>query len=57
MPIKNDANVRRTVDAKKIVFRFEFIFKGNVGVPQLVVGINTANSEKSQMANKTERKR
>jgi hypothetical protein len=36
---------------------FELIVTGNVGVPQLVVGIYTANSEKSQMANKTERKR
>jgi len=57
MPIKNDVNARRTVDAKNTAFMFEFIVTGNVGVPQLVVGIYTASSQKSQMANKTERKR
>ena len=57
MPIKNEVNVRRTVDAKNIVFRLESIVKGKVGVPKLVVGIYTANSEKNQMANKTEKKR
>ena len=57
MPIKNKVNVRRPVDAKNIVFRLGSIFKGKVGVPQLVVGIYTANSEKNQMANKTEKKR
>ena len=57
MPIKNEVNVRRIVDAKNIVFRLESIVKGKVGVPKLVVGIYTANSEKNQMANKTEKKR
>jgi hypothetical protein len=57
MPIRNDVNVRKTVDAKNIIFMLESIVKGKVGVPQLVVGIYTANSAKSQMANKTERKR
>jgi len=57
IPIKNDVNVRRTVHAKNIVLMLESIVKGKVGVPQLVVGIYTANSEKNQMANKTEKKR
>ena len=57
MPIKNKVNVRRPVDAKNIVFRLGSIFKGKVGVPQLVVGMYTASSKKSQMTNKTERKR
>jgi hypothetical protein len=53
--IKNDVNARNTVDARNIVFKLGSIFTGNVGVPQLVVGIYTANSKESQMANKTER--
>ena len=57
MPIKNKVNVRRPVDTKNIVFRLGSIFKGKVGVPQLVVGMYTVSSKKSQMTNKTERKR
>jgi hypothetical protein len=49
-------DARRTVDARNIVSRLGSIFTGNVGVPQLVVGIYTAKSKESQMANKTERK-
>jgi hypothetical protein len=57
MLIKNEVNTRNTVEARNIVFRLGSIFRGKVGVPQLVVGIYTANSKKSQMVNKTERKR
>lgn len=57
MLIKNDVNARRTVDAKNVVFMLESIIKGKVGVAQLVVGIYTANREKNQMANRTEKKR
>jgi hypothetical protein len=55
--IKNNVNARKTEDAKNIAFILESIVKGKVGVPQLVVGIYTANSEKSHMPNKTENKR
>jgi hypothetical protein len=45
------------VDAKNKAFMLELIVTGNVEVPQLVVGMYTASIEKSQMANKIERKR
>ena len=57
MPIKNDVDARRTVDAKNIVFMLASIVTGNVGVPQLAVGIYTASNEINQMANKAEKKR
>ena len=54
--INNDVTARRTVDARNIVLRLGSILTGNVGVPQLVVGIYTANNKETQMTNKTERK-
>jgi hypothetical protein len=57
MPIKNVADVRSIVDATNIVFRLGSILTGNVGVPQLVVGIYTANSKEIQIANTAERRR
>jgi hypothetical protein len=57
MLIKNDVNARRTVDAKNVVFMLESIAMGKVGVALFVVGIYTANREKNQMANRTEKKR
>lgn len=57
MLITNEVNARKTVDAKNTAFILGFIVAGNVGAPQLVVGIYTANNEKSQMANRIERKR
>jgi hypothetical protein len=57
MLIKIVPNVRRTEDAKNIVFMLGSIFKGKGGLLQLVVGRYTDSNERIQTVNITERKR